>query len=70
MTWDGWPSLPAGTCRAAGPVAGQHAGLGNQRRGQRVDRDPGRGEPEGQEVGQSVQPGLGRRMMRADDAAG
>ena len=62
-------------CRRApaaqlGRVAGQHPGLGDQRRRQRVDRDPGCGEPGGQEVGQSVQPGLGRRMMRADDAAG
>jgi len=70
VTWDGWPSLPAGACRAAGPGRRQHPVLGDQRRGQRVDRDPGCGEPGGQEVGQSVQPGLGRRIMRADDAAG
>ena len=58
--------LPAQLCR----VAGQHPGLVDQRRGQRVDRDPGCGEPGGQEVGQPVQSGLGRRIVRADDAAG
>ena len=62
-------------CRRApaaqlGRVAGQHPGLGGQRRRRRVDRDPGCGEPGGQEVGQCVRPGRGRRMMRAGDAAG
>jgi len=47
-----------------------HPGVDDQRRRQRVHRDPGGGEPGGQEVGQPVQPGLGRGIMRADDASG
>ena len=64
----GRPRAVVNTVRCLSP--GSILVSAGQRRGQRVDRGPGCGGPGGREVGQSVQPGLGRRMMRADDAAG
>ena len=67
----GWLAGPAGGhlprswAGSPGSILVSAAGAG-----QRVDRGPGCGGPGGREVGQCVLPGLGRRMMRADDAAG